>query len=163
MNLIPALSKFFLNFLHPLSLSYITTLLLPNEIIANYRFRNALEWRLLLLDGHESHCNYPFIDIAWRYRILIFVLPAHSSHLTQPLDVGLFSPLQHYYVKLLDEWFQGGYPSISREDFIPLLKRAKAQTYTLQNIQGAWRGTGLVPYDRRKVQGRLEKSASNQE
>src|SRR3954451_9386480 len=50
---------------------------------------------------------------------------------------------------------QGGYPAISREDFIPLLQQAREHTYTLQNIKGAWTGAGLVPYDRRRVQGRL--------
>jgi hypothetical protein len=88
---------------------------------------------------------------------LIFVLPAHSTHLTQPLDIGLFGPLQHYYGVLLSEWFKGGYPAISREDFIPLLQEAREQTYTLQNIKGAWSGAGLVPYNKRKVQSRLDK------
>ena len=87
----------------------------------------------------------------------MFVLPAHSTHLTQPLDIGLFGPLQHYYGVLLAEWFKGGYPAIFREDFIPLLQQARERTYTLQNIKGAWAGTGLVPYDRRKVQSRLDK------
>jgi hypothetical protein len=116
-----------------------------------------LEWHFLHLDGHESHCNYLFLDFAWRYRILIFVLPAHSTHLTQPLDIGLFGPLQRYYGVLLAEWFKGGYPAISREDFIPLLQQARERTYTIQNIKGAWAGAGLVPYDRRRVQSRLDK------
>src|SRR3954469_6400624 len=76
--------------------------------MVNTTYRNTLEWRLLLLDGHESHCNYPFLDFAWRHRILIFVLPAHSSHLTQPLDIGLFGPLQRHYGVLLAEWLRGG-------------------------------------------------------
>ena len=88
---------------------------------------------------------------------MIFVLPAHSSYLTQPLDIGLFGPLQRYYGVLLAEWFKGGYPAISREDFIPLLQQARERTYTLQNIKAAWAGAGLVPYDRRRVQSRLDK------
>src|SRR5579862_7589196 len=85
------------------------------------------------------------------------MLPAHSTHLTQPLDIGLFGPLQRYYGVLLAEWFKGGYPAISREDFIPLLQQARERTYTIQNIKGAWAGAGLVPYDRRRVQSRLDK------
>jgi hypothetical protein len=110
---------------------------------------------MLLLDGHESHCNYPFLEYAWRHRILIHVLPAHSSHLTQPLDVGLFGPLQRYYGVLVAEWFKGGYPAISKADFFPLLQKARERTYTSNNIKRAWEGTGLVPYDRRKIQRRL--------
>jgi hypothetical protein len=58
---------------------------------------------------------------------------------------------------LLSEWFKRDYPVISREDFIPLLQQAREQTYTLKNIKGVWTGTGLVSYDRRKVQSRLDK------
>ena len=115
---------------------------------------------MLLLDGHESHCNYPFIDYAWKHRILIHVLPAHSSHLTQPLDIGLFGPLQRYYGVLIAEWFKGGYPAISKADFFPLLKEARNRTYTLKNIQRAWEAAGLVPYDRRKIQSRLGEKPS---
>jgi hypothetical protein len=68
----------------------------------------------------------------------------------------------HYYGVLLAEWFKGGFPVISREDFIPLLKQAREQTYTLNNIEKAWAGAGLVPYDRRKVQERLEYSDISQ-
>jgi len=88
---------------------------------------------------------------------LIFVLPVHSTHLTQPLDIGLFGPLQRYYGILLAKWFKRGYPAISREDFIPLLQQVRKRTYTPQNIKGAWTGAGLVPYDRRRVQSRLDK------
>src|SRR5579862_213538 len=90
------------------------------------------------------------------------MLPAHSTHLTQPLDIGLFGPLQRYYGVLLAEWFKGGYPAISREDFIPLLQQARERTYTIQNIKGAWAGAGLVPYDRRRVQSRLDKGIISQ-
>jgi hypothetical protein len=85
------------------------------------------------------------------------VLPAHSTHLTQLLDIGLFGPLQRYYGVLLAEWFKGGYLAIFREDFIPLLQQARERTYTPQNIKRAWAGAGLVPYDRRRVQSRLDK------
>ena len=109
----------------------------------------------MLLDGHESHCNYPFLNYAFKHRILVFVLPAHSSHLTQPLDIGLFGPLQHHYGVLVAEWFKGGYPAICKADFFPLLKSAREQTYTSNNIEGAWEGAGLVPYNRRKVLERI--------
>jgi hypothetical protein len=114
-----------------------------------------LEWRLLVLDGHESHCNLPFLEYTWKQRILVFVLPAHSSHLTQPLDVGLFGPLQHYYGKMIREMFKGDSPALLKEDFIPILKKVREQTYTPLNIFHAWEVTGLVPYNHRKVLDRL--------
>ena len=89
---------------------------------------------------------------------MIFVFPTHSTHLTQSLDIDLFGPLQCYYSVLLAEWFKGKYPAISREDFISLLQQAKEHTYTTQNIKEAWAGAGLVPYNKRRDQNRLDKS-----
>jgi hypothetical protein len=37
----------------------------------------------------------------------------------------------------------------------PLLKIAREQTYTLQNIKSAWIGAGLVPYNKYKILSRL--------
>ena len=55
------------------------------------------EYRLLLLDGHRSHYNLRFCEYAWDNRIILVSYPGHSTHLLQPLDVGLFTPLQKAY------------------------------------------------------------------
>ena len=52
---------------------------------------------LLLLDGHSSHFNPSTIERAAAEDIIIFCLPPHSSHLTQPLDKGCFGPLKSYW------------------------------------------------------------------
>ncbi|XP_045199039.2 uncharacterized protein LOC123553374 [Mercenaria mercenaria] len=49
---------------------------------------------LIILDGHKSHINLPVLEWAKRNNVIIFVLPAHTSHVLQPLDVGCFGPLQ---------------------------------------------------------------------
>jgi hypothetical protein len=61
------------------------------------------ERRLLLLDGYNSHVNLAFINYADANRILLAVLPPHSIHRLQPLDVGLFSPLATYYSQEIDD------------------------------------------------------------
>jgi len=66
--------------------------------------------------------------------------------------VGLFSPLQNNYGKLVMDWSKGGgFPALHKSDFWPLLKIAREQTYTLKNIKGAWSGTELVPYNKQKI------------
>ena len=53
--------------------------------------------RLLILDGHGSHTP---IDFMWECRenkIHLLYLPAHSSHLLQPLDLAAFSVLKSRY------------------------------------------------------------------
>ena len=55
-----------------------------------------LECRLLIPDGHHLHYNLRFCEYAWENKIVLLSYPGHSTHLLQPLDVGLFS-LQKAY------------------------------------------------------------------
>jgi DDE superfamily endonuclease len=52
---------------------------------------------LLIIDGHASHVSKGFIDFAMANSILIVIFPPHSTHVLQPLDVGIFSPLSIAY------------------------------------------------------------------
>ena len=49
---------------------------------------------LLLLDGHSLHYNPSVISKAAEEKVIIFCLPSHSSHETQPLNKGQFGPLK---------------------------------------------------------------------
>jgi hypothetical protein len=50
--------------------------------------------RLLICDGHDSHITASWIAHCMRNNIIFMVLPPHSSHLTQPLDVGVLVRLK---------------------------------------------------------------------
>ena len=48
---------------------------------------------LLLQDGHGSHISIALIELARANDIHLLCIPAHTSHVLQPLDVGvLISP-----------------------------------------------------------------------
>jgi DDE superfamily endonuclease len=81
---------------------------------------------LLILDGHSSHINMAFISLADSLRILILILPPHTTHRLQPLDVGLFSPLAKAYTKRLDAYTYGGlgWVSMIRRLFWPIFRDA---------------------------------------
>jgi len=51
-------------------------------------------YRLLIVDGHGSHVTKDFIDYCDQNKILLAILPPHSTHTLQPLDVVLFKPLK---------------------------------------------------------------------
>lgn len=48
---------------------------------------------LLLLDGHASHLTLEVINKARDNKIHMLMFPPHTTHLYQPLDVGVFGPL----------------------------------------------------------------------
>jgi hypothetical protein len=58
---------------------------------------------LLILDGHGSHITKAMRQLAIDNNIEIFCLPAHTTHKTQPLDVGIFGPLQLHWMRRCDE------------------------------------------------------------
>ena len=52
---------------------------------------------LLIIDGHESHKSLTFQNLCEENKIITLCMPAHSSHILQPLDVGCFAPLKRAY------------------------------------------------------------------
>jgi prepilin-type processing-associated H-X9-DG protein len=59
--------------------------------------------RLLIVDGHSSYVNIAFLDLASRLRILVLIMPPHSTHRLQPLNIGMFGPLSIAYLKQLNQ------------------------------------------------------------
>ena len=110
---------------------------------------------MLIVDGHDSHVNIEFIQFCLASNIIAYCLPSHSTHLLQPLDIGLFSPLQKYYGNQVDQITGFGNISVTKGNFLPLLVEARRQTITLSNISGAWRGAGLIPLNPRHVLSKL--------
>ena len=61
-----------------------------NHFITNIKTRPIF----LLYDGHTTHYPSPVIQEAKKHNIHMFVLPSHSSHFLQPLDVCVFGPFK---------------------------------------------------------------------
>jgi hypothetical protein len=105
--------------------------------------------RLLLVDGHSSHVNMKFLNFADSNRILVLILPPHSTHRLQPLDVGLFSPLATAYTNELNKlmYMSLGMISMSKRMFWPLFRASWRHSFTASNIASAFAKTGIFPYN----------------
>jgi hypothetical protein len=103
--------------------------------------------RLLIVDGHSSHLNMNFINLCDQRRILLLVLPPHSTHRLQPLDVACFAPLARYYTNELNHLMGGslGYNDMSKRLFWKIFSPAWNKAFSSQNIASAWTKTGLFP------------------
>jgi len=84
-------------------------------------YRAGTEYRLLILDGHTYHFNWEFFDYCLNAKVLPLCLPTHSTHILQPLDVGLFSLLQRYYSNGLDAFIRNGNAGMNKGEFLPLV------------------------------------------
>lgn len=106
------------------------------------------EYRILCVDGHASHISTKAIEFCVQKKIILLCLPAHTTHILQPLDVGVFDSLATAYKNLLHETtrFGAGY-AIDKFDFLKLLKVAREKGMTEENIRKAWTKAGLEPYN----------------
>jgi hypothetical protein len=46
---------------------------------------------LVLMDGHKTHCTEETLQYCVNNDIFIECFPPHTSHVIQPLDVGVFN------------------------------------------------------------------------
>ena len=105
------------------------------------------EYRMLIVDGHASHVTNEFIKFTQEPKIVYLCLPAHSTHLLKPLDVGVYGPLKRNYKTLLAEKTRFITYNIDKANFISLIQKARRQGISVQNVRSAWQATRPVPYN----------------
>jgi DDE superfamily endonuclease len=112
--------------------------------------------RLLILDGHGSHDTAEFHEFCREHNIITLCIPAHSSHLLQPLDVGCFAPLKKAYGKQVEELMRNHINHITKLEFLPAFRAAFDASMTSPNIRGGFRGSGLIPFNPEAVISNLD-------
>jgi hypothetical protein len=118
--------------------------------------RSNSRYRLLILDGHESHHSVDFERYCKGNKIITLCMPPHSSHLLQPLDVGCFSLLKKAYGREIEHLIRCSITHVSKIEFFPAFYAAFQATMTERNIKAAFRGAGLVPLDPESVVSKLD-------
>ncbi|RPA71579.1 CENP-B protein, partial [Ascobolus immersus RN42] len=118
--------------------------------------RDPDEHRLIVLDGHDSHLTFRTMQFCYDHKIHVMCFPSHSTHLLQPMDVGVFSPLANFYKQQVLQWSRTSMRQKMRVcDFFPLLHQAREKACTEKNLCSAFAATGLVPLDRERVLRKL--------
>ena len=107
---------------------------------------------LLLLDGHSSHYTPSVIDKAAEEGVILFCLPPHSTHLTQPLDKTCFAMLKRcWQEECYNYTIENPFKAISRYNFSHIFHKAWLRGMTMQNISTSFRVTGVFPVNREAV------------
>ena len=107
--------------------------------------------QLLILDDYSSHQTVEFDIFCKKNIIICLCMPPHTSHLLQPLDVGVFGPLKHTYGKLVEGIMAASNNYIDKEDFLSLYPSACKKVFTRENICSGFTGTGLKLLDKDQV------------
>jgi hypothetical protein len=113
-------------------------------------------YRLLILDGHESHLSQDFKDYYLEHKILTLCMSPHPLHVLQLLDVVCFSLLKRKYSQCVKDLACKYVFYINKEDFLPTIKGAFFNVFVQANCCKAFEASGLVPLDAQVVLDCLE-------
>ena len=108
---------------------------------------------MLVIDGHESHQSVEFEVFCEDKKIFTLCL---ASHLLQPLDIGCFSALKRAYSRQLEHFIKVHITHITKLEFFLALKAAHFTAMSEANIQGGFRGAGIVLFDPQAVISKLD-------
>ena len=104
---------------------------------------------LLLLDGHSSHYQPSFVQKAAEEEVIVFCLPPHTTHCTQPLDNGCFGPMKRAWREECQNYCASN-PGrvVTRLQFCCLFGRAWKKAVTMENVVSGFRFCGVYPFNR---------------
>lgn len=106
------------------------------------------------MDGHQTHCDSDFMATCYQNQIIAFYSPAHASHVLQPLDVAVFSPLKTYYKSEVTTLARAkSLSKINRHDFLLSYQKARPLGLSEKNIRAGFRHSGLWPINPTQVLG----------
>ena len=110
---------------------------LQNDFDPATRQKAAGRYRLLILDGHNSHCTFKFCKYAADNKIIVLCLPPHTTHALQPCDVGAFGPLAQSWKRVVTLASQSLIP-ITKANFLSYYHTARSEGLKPTTIQSAF-------------------------
>jgi hypothetical protein len=104
------------------------------------------ECRLLILDGHGNHTTIDFMWECYINNIYLLFLPPHSSHVLQPLDLAVFSPVKQRYRHYLARFIEAGDATPNgKMMFLWAYIKAREDALTSRNARAGFQASGLWP------------------
>ena len=102
---------------------------------------------LLLLDGHKSHVSIGLVDWAKQHNIILYILPAHTSHFLQPLDVGCYGAFHRIYNNECHKKTRAMSTVVTKYDVCEIACKTYTKALSAENLQAAFKRTGIYPFD----------------
>jgi hypothetical protein len=102
---------------------------------------------LLIIDSHSSHVTAQFIAFCITSKIDLFLLPLHSSHKTQPLDLSIFGPLKTAINLEVDRIFRHSTIRLLCVEWTSAYIKARARCFKPSSIESGFRKAGIYPFD----------------
>lgn len=129
---------------------------MEKEVFLNYFEKSFLKTTnpspenpiLLIYDGHSSHVDLTLMEMAVKNNVTILLLPPHSSHLLQPMDLAVFKSIKTTWDQRLCTW--------SRHHQGQKLPKAELsriiceiwENMDIQIIKNGFRKSGIYPFNK---------------
>ncbi len=107
---------------------------------------------VLIMDQHETHVSKDVIMFCRENTVEILCLPAHTTHILQPLDIAVFNPLKTAFSTMASRMgLVRGDIVVGKRQFSALLKHVYPTAVTAKNIKAGFRKAGIFPLSRAAV------------
>lgn len=106
---------------------------------------------LLILDGHVSHVAVDLVEWAESQNIIILLLPAHTSHILQPLECSCYGPLEQLCNNLCHNILLTTSSLVTRKDICGLLCKAYSRAFVADNLISGFKKTGVYPFNKKAI------------
>jgi hypothetical protein len=115
---------------------------------------------LLVLDGHQSRSNLEALWLLYLFDVEVLIIPGHTSHVLQPFDLTIASPLKTYLSQIISELSLPSIEEIIDDDinvekqrtaeetrklFIRAFVDAFRKAATISNVRSGFEKSGMVP------------------
>ena len=77
-------------------------------------------YRVLLVDGHNSHYTRPFLQYAREHKIHVLYYLSHGTHMYQGLDVAVFSSLKREWAEESVKWEREKGEKVTKSNFLAI-------------------------------------------
>jgi hypothetical protein len=96
---------------------------------------DATEWKLMLMNNHESHIIFEFIALTNENHIRSFSLISHLTHCMQSLDVEIFQFYKHWHDQVIQNAVVTSFVKYSIEQFLNDLTKIRNNTFKASIIR----------------------------
>lgn len=111
---------------------------------------------LLIQDGCSSHISIELIELAKENDVHLLCLPSHTTHILQPLDVGVFSSFKHHVGLALNTLLRSSEGRVPTSEDIPaILSEAWPKSMTPVNLMSGFRKSGIHPLNPSYIHDRV--------
>ena len=110
---------------------------------------------MLIIDNHNSHISTKFDEYYKLNNVITINILAHSFHLLQPLNVGLYLPLKFIYGCQINLFICTFINHITKTEFFITYLAAHNAVFIKKNIKGRFKGIGISLWDPDSVISKL--------